>query len=195
MVCADICRYGAEDDIPPLNPLVNELNIPSRVLERNNLEILITSFNTPNGNAVTSDPSGLAEAILVPPLQTPVASTGRTGFVRYPVHKAIIVGEGIQGCMDFGRLSSALEATALGQSGAQERLIQVALSVPRDSPRTQTQDTGLISPVDIDQASAALDLFRQDVANGPAFNAKWQSSNIQTLTRFLTSDPVIESAG
>ncbi|KAI4723408.1 hypothetical protein E4T48_00246 [Aureobasidium sp. EXF-10727] len=185
-----LLRYGAEDDMPPVNPLVNELNIPSRVLEKNNLEILITTLNTPSGPTITADPSGLAEAILVPPLQTPVASSGRTGFVRYPVHKAIVVGEGIQGCMDFGRLSSALEATTLGVTGAQQGLIQVALSVPRDSPRTQTNDTGLISPVDIDQAGAALDLFRQDVANSAIFNTKWQASNIQAIIEFLASDPM-----
>jgi hypothetical protein len=183
-------RYGAEDDILPTNPLVNELNIPSRVLEKNNLEILITTLNTSNGPHITADPSGLAEAILVPPLQTPVASSGRTGFVRYPVHKAIVVGEGIQGCLDFGRISNALEATALGVSGAQQGLIQVALSVPRDSPRTQTNDTGLISPVDIDQAGVALDLFRQDVANSAIFNTKWQASNIQSIIKFLASDPM-----
>ncbi|KAH0271238.1 Metallo-dependent phosphatase, partial [Aureobasidium melanogenum] len=185
-----LLRYGAEDDIPPMNPLVNELNIPSRVLEKNNLEILITTLNTPSGPNVTADPSGLAEAILVPPLQTPVASSGRTGFVRYPVHKAIVVGEGIQGCMDFGRLSSALEATPLGVTGAEQDLIQVALSVPRDSPRTQTNDTGLISPVDIEQAGLALDLFRQDVANGATFNSKWQASNIQAIIKFIASDPI-----
>jgi hypothetical protein len=127
---------------------------------------------------------------LVPPLQTPVASSGRTGFVRYPVHKAIVVGEGIQGCLDFGRISTALEATTLGVSGGQQGLIQVALSVPRDSPRTQTKDTGLVSPVDIDQAGAALDLFRQDVANSAIFNTKWQASNIQSIIKFLASDPM-----
>jgi hypothetical protein len=183
-------RYGAEDDILPTNPLVNELNIPSRVLEKNNLEILITTLNTSNGPHITADPSGLAEAILVPPLQTPVASSGRTGFVRYPVHKAIVVGEGIQGCLDFGRISNALEVTTLGVSGAQQRLIQVALSVPRDTPRTQTNDTGLISPVDIDQAGVALDLFREDVANSAIFNTKWQASNIQSIIKFLASDPM-----
>jgi len=183
-------RYGAEDDILPTNPLVNELNIPSRVLEKNNLEILITTLNTANGPNITADPSGLAEAILVPPLQTPVASSGRTGFVRYPVHKAIVVGEGIQGCLDFGRISTALEATTLGVSGGEQGLIQVALSVPRDSPRTQTNDTGLISPVDVDQAGAALNVFRQDVANSTIFNTKWQASNIQSIIKFLASDPM-----
>ena len=183
-------RYGAEDDILPTNPLVNELNIPSRVLEKNNLEILITTLNTASGPNITADPSGLADAILVPPLQTPVASSGRTGFVRYPVHKAIVVGEGVQGCLDFGRISTALEATTLGVSGGEQGLIQVALSVPRDSPRTQTNDTGLISPVDIDQAGIALDLFRQDVANSAIFNTKWQASNIQAIIKFLASDPM-----
>lgn len=188
-------RYGAEDDILPTNPLVNELNIPSRVLEKNNLEILITTLNTASGPNITADPSGLAEAILVPPLQTPVAASGRTGFVRYPVHKAIVIGEGIQGCLDFGRISTALEATTLGVSGGDQGLIQVALSVPRDSPRTQTNDTGLISPVDIDQAGVALDLFRQDVANSAVFNTKWQASNIQSVIKFLASDPVDSITG
>lgn len=153
------------------------------------MEILITSLNT-GSIPVAADPAGLVESMLVPPLQTPVASTGRAGFVRYPVHKAIVVGEGIDGCMDFGRLSTVVESTVLGQSGAKERLIQVALSIPRDSSRgiQEHAQSSLVTPVDVDQASEALELFRQDVANGPMFNVKWRASNIESIKKSLTSD-------
>lgn len=184
-----LIRYGAEDDIPPLNPLVDTLCVPSALLQKANLEFLITSLRADPGIAV-ADPAGLVESMLVPPLQTPVASTGRPGFVRYPVHKAIVVGEGIEGCIDYGRLSTALESTVLGQSGIKERLIQVALSIPRDGSRSVQAhaDNDLVTAIDVDQAEAALRIFRQDVANGPIFNTKWQASNIETLKASLTSD-------
>lgn len=162
------------------------MNIPSRVLQTHRLEILITSINT--GSApLAADAAGLVESMLVPPLQTPVASTGRAGFVRYPVHKAIVVGEGVEGCIDFGRLSAAVESTALIQSGVKEKLIQVALNVPRDAV-PQPSAEGLISAVDIQQAALALSIFRQDVANGALFNTKWQASNIESIKKSLTSD-------
>ncbi|KAL1302902.1 hypothetical protein AAFC00_003227 [Neodothiora populina] len=184
-----LLRYGAEDDIPPLNPLVDTICIPSAFLHQHNLEFLITSYNT-SSVPLGVDPAGLADAMLVPPLQTPVASTGRTGFVRYPVHKAILVGEGIEGCMDFGRLATVVESTILGQTGAKEKLIQVVLSVPRQGPtRAESQlHSDVIFPLDIPQAADAIDLFRQDVANGPVFTAKWQASNIESIKKALSSD-------
>ena len=184
-------RYGAEDDIPPTNPLVNELNIPSRVLEKNNLEILITTLNTASGPNITADPSGLAEAILVPPLQTPVASSGRTGFVRYPVHKAIVVGEGIQGCLDFGRISAALEATTLGVSGGQQGLIQVVLSVPRDSPRTQTNDTGLIFSVRMSPTVPFLTQNGKPATFNPSSSSWLQILWILSLAMLWVSDQLL----
>lgn len=166
------------------------MNVPSRVLQRHSLEILITSLNTNLGpTGAGADPAGLVEAILVPPLQTPVASTGRAGFVRYPVHKAIVIGQGIEGCMEFGRLSDALNSTALGRSGAKEHLIQTTLSTPHNDIQSTNHSSGTISPVDIDQAGAALALFRKDVANGPAFSAQWQASNIPSLANWIASGP------
>lgn len=189
------CRYGAEDDMEPFNPLVETMNVPSRILQRHNLEILITSLNTNAGpTGAGADPAGLVEAILVPPLQTPVASTGRAGFVRYPVHKAIVIGEGIEGCMEFGRLSGAVNSTSLGRTGTKEDLIHVTLSMPHSDVQSANDSRSTISSVDIDQAGAALDLFRQDVANGPAFNAQWQASNMPTLTRWIASEADGESA-
>lgn len=166
------------------------MHVPSRLLQRHGLEILITSLNTTVTTATALDPAGLVEAMLVPPLQTPVAASGRPGFVRYPVHKAIVVAEGVEGTIDFGRISTALESTALGQTGTKERLIHAALSMPLIATTSpQKDDSGaLVSTVDIDQAGAALDLFRQDVANGPAFNAKWQGSNIDSVRKAITSE-------
>lgn len=170
----------------PLNPLVETMTVPSRLLQKHNIEILITRFNT---DAVpTADPAGLVDAVLVPPLQTPVASTGRTGFVRFPVHRAIVVGEGIEGCIDFGRLAAAVKDTVLAQSG----LIQVALSLPRDGSRSVQEQSAseVVSAIDIEQASSALSVFRQDVANGPLFSVKWKASNIESIKSSIVSDSI-----
>ena len=190
-----IARHGAEDDMSPFNPLVETMSVPSTLLQKHNLEFLITGLNTGSG-ALSVDPSGLVEAMLVPPIQTPVASSGRAGFVRYPVHKALVVGEGIEGCVDFGRLATAIENTVLGVSGAREKLIQVALSVPRDGKRSVQQhaDSDLVSAIDIEQAEGALEVFRQDVANGLLFNVKWKASNIDAIKKPMVSDYPAASA-
>lgn len=162
--------------------------IPSRVLHRNNLEILITSLNSSSGPHGESDPAGLLEAVLVPPLQTPIASTGRAGFVRNPVHRALIVGEGIEGCLEFGRFEGLLNGTLHGAEVDDDLgdNIRVAVSLPQ-RPSQQSAKHGSVTAVDIDQASSGLDVFRQDVANGVEFNTKWQASNIASLKSWLTS--------
>ncbi|KAJ9629794.1 hypothetical protein H2203_002175 [Taxawa tesnikishii (nom. ined.)] len=184
-------RYGAEDDLPPQNPLLETMYIPSRILGRNNLEILITSLNSSSGPHGEADPAGLLEAVLVPPLQTPIGFTGRAGFVRNPVHKALIVGDGIEGSLEFGRFEGLLNGTLQGSEVEDDlgQVIKAAINIPRDPTRTlqQIAQYGGVAAVDIEQASAGLELFRKDITNGPEFNAKWQVSNVQGLTSWLTA--------
>ena len=170
-----LLRYGSEDDILPQNPLLETMTIPSRVLEKNNLEILITSLNLD----ATQD-TEMVEAILVPPLQTPIAASGRAGYVRYPVHKALLVGEGIDGCMAVGKLSPLFDREeAIADL---KDLIYTTVNLPQ-----KQQEHNNTHFVDIDDAGRALNLFRENISNGPVFSEKWQSSGMPHLSQWLTS--------
>ena len=67
-----------------------------------------------------------------------------------------------------------------GRMDAHE-LLRCAVNLPL---RTQERDGTHF--VDVDDAGCALDLFRQDVSNGPVFSEKWQSSGMPLLSRWLT---------
>lgn len=178
-----LLRYGDEEEVVQSSPLIHTIHIPSPLLKRANVEILVTTLNADNVGQMTRD--GLEDAVLVPSLTTPTSAGGRVGFVRYPVHKALIVAEGITGAVQFGRLSDAV---------AENELIDVALSLPlRSSTGTKSaEETITGSSVDIDLATHALELFRTDRANGARFSKEWQTSRITTVTDWITGPAIAE---
>ena len=178
-----LLRYGGVEDAAQSSPLVQTMNIPSPVIQRNHLEILVTTLNSIGDTASMDDRTALEEAILVPPLTTPNSAGGRVGFVRYPVHKALLVAQGITGAVEFGRLPLRL---------VDGTLITAALSVPlRPSPSVKSaEEEATGTAVDIDLAQHALDLFRASKANGAEFSNEWQTSRVGTLSGWLAGQGV-----
>ena len=181
-----LLRYGQEEDSVEQSSLIETLHVPSRVLQKNNLEVLISSLNLD-----AAPDNEVLDAILVPPLQTPIAASGRAGYVRYPVHKALLVGEGIDGCMAVGRLWPLFEENMTEQST--DELVMPAINLPYG------QQNDHMRFVDVNEAKLALDLFRDDVSNGPVFSHKWQSSGMPALSQWLiaqqaSSSPDLDAA-
>lgn len=176
-----LLTYGeAEDDAmgqAGQNPLLQTLRIPSPFLRQRNVEILVSTLNA-NGNTASTNDGSLEEAILVPSLTTPTSAGGRVGFVRYPVHKAIIVTEGVTGAVQFGRYPAEL---------FDGKLISAALSVPlRQSSGAETGEQAATgSAVDIDLALHALGLFRTSRANGAKFSEEWQTSRMPAIADWV----------
>jgi hypothetical protein len=181
-----LLRYGEADEPVQGNPLVRTMNIPSPYLRRNNLELLISALNTESDISATATQASLQDAILVPSLTTPNAG-GRVGFVRYPVHKSVLVAEGLTGAIEYGRLPSA---------ATNDALIGTALSLPLRTGSTPQPlgDADTRTTVDVDLASHALGLFRSNKANGAQFSEEWQSSNVGTLGDWISGAKETPSA-
>lgn len=164
-----LLRYGERDTIAGTGP-VHTLSIPSLFLQQNRIELLLTTLSTKSDSS--GPESELVESILTPTVGTPISSSGRSSQIRYPVHKALVLADGIEGCLGLGRLLPAIRdhadlmITAVNTSGA------------------KLGSTGL-QVVDIDAAARALATFRRDVATGSSFNEQWQSSGISELTKRL----------
>ncbi|KXT11145.1 hypothetical protein AC579_4946 [Pseudocercospora musae] len=160
---------------PTNNPLVRELLIPSPMLKRWNAEILVTGINTSGLAGGGHNVKELEDSMIVPSLT--ISNAGRVGFVRYPVHRAVVVGEGVTGAVDFGRLPSILT------SGTQ---ISAALSLPlRQDRPPQTEIDG--HEVDIPLAEHALAVFRTNKANGAIFSSEWQTSRVGKVGSWIAS--------
>lgn len=85
-------------------PLYKVLYAPSRVLRAHNLEILVSTLNVNTANMLTTaSTESSAESVLVPKLQ---ATSARGTPVPYPVHKTLVVAEGLDSALAFGRFSS-----------------------------------------------------------------------------------------
>ncbi|KAF2769197.1 hypothetical protein EJ03DRAFT_99751 [Teratosphaeria nubilosa] len=183
-----LLRYGSSDDVVQHSPIVQTVHIPSPFLRRHNLEVLVSTLNA-NGSAVDQvSETEIEGATVVPPLTTPTSAGGRVGFVRYPVHKALVVAEGITGAVEYGRLPPSMEKSTL---------IHSALSLPlRPSTSPQTlEQTATDNVVDIDLATHALDLFRTSKANGTQFSKEWQTSRMPSLTEWLGGAKQFEYSG
>ena len=93
-------RYG-ESNTTVANNLLPTVSVPSRTLKDGNLEILISSLGTSSGS---SDDPIKAHTILVPTIAIRSTTTGKHTVVRYPVHKTIVCGEGVDGLQAYTRL-------------------------------------------------------------------------------------------
>lgn len=167
-----LLKYGDPDDSVPESPLVQTLNVPSRVLRKGNLEILVTTLSTNLGSRAERAESGLEDAILVPSLTTPTSPGGRMGFVRYPLHSSLVVAEGVQGAIEYGRLLPSV---------AHHGMIKPVLSLAMQ-PDSNTDSSGTLN---VDLATHALKVFRTDKANGAKFSHEWQASNLPHLLEWL----------
>lgn len=176
-----LLSYGeAEDDAmgqAGQTPLLQTLKIPSPFLRQNSIEILVSTLNV-RGDGVPIEQAPLEEAILVPSLATPTSAGGRVGFVRYPVHKAIIVTEGVAGAVQYGRLPVTL---------LDGKLVTAALSVPlRQTNGTESREQAATgNAVDVDLALHALGLFRTTRSNGARFSEEWQTSRLSTVADWI----------
>jgi hypothetical protein len=173
-----LLRYGDNEDVVQHSPLVQTMHIPSPYLKRHNLEILVSTLNADGRSVDQVTEAEIEDAILVPPLATPTSAGGRVGFVRYPVHKALVVAEGIKGAIEHGRLPRFVDRATL---------IHSALSLPlRSSTGVKSAEQAATdNVVDIDLATHALGLFRTSRANGAQFSEEWQTSRLPVLSSWI----------
>jgi hypothetical protein len=174
-------RYGDEGDYHPRNPLLETISVPSLTLQKNNLEILVTSLNVdiegPRKPSGTDSPS---DAILIPSLQTPTSASGRVTLVTYPVHKAIVVGEGLESSVAYGRYT----AESISQRIPRE-MVKVAVELPAPQNTVEPQSSKAVAAVDLDVASKALATFRESIANSVAYEHGWYRSGLPAITEWL----------
>lgn len=182
-------RYGEDGDEAPHNPLLKTILVPSRVLRNNKLEILVSNINVnANGPGRSSALDRPQDAILVPALQTPTSFSGRHTIVTYPVHKAIVAGEGLGSILSYGRFA-AREPKALP-----ERTVKVAIGISASGVDTKdSSPSNTLSLVDVDLATQALASFRESIANAMIYERGWSKSGMPALSDWLIEGTSSES--
>ncbi|KAJ5908600.1 hypothetical protein N7495_001282, partial [Penicillium taxi] len=169
-----LIRYGEiSENIN--NDLLPTITIRSPILKNGNLELLVSSIGSESDSTGTTLS---AETFLVPTVTIQTSHSGRHNVVRYPVHRSIICGTGVDGLLAFSTLigRSDLKNEAASVRGA------IELSVT-GSKRSSDR----LSFVDIQRASAALNKIRDSAQNAIEYERGWNSSGVQPVIDWLAS--------
>lgn len=147
------------------------------------MEILVSSIGSEtNPTRTTLD----ADTFLVPTVSIEAPHPSRNNIVRYPVHRSIVCGSGVDGLLAFSSL--------MGQSDLKNEVESVRgaieLSVDNKNP-----GDGRLSFVDIQRATRALDRIRESVQNATEYERGWSGSGVQPTIDWLASTSQVTKEG
>lgn len=184
-------RYGESSDTPLSNALISTVHIPSPILKSHNIEILISSLNiSPNASSPLSIQE-LYELALAPTAETPKSFQGAVQYVLYPVHKAIIVADGLADSLSLGRYLPGRDGKSPNDFGA----VQIALDLRGSVQSNPTEGVENVAVLNMEKAAEALALFRESTDNGTAYEQGWFSSGMPAVTNWLAQGVEAKAAG
>ncbi|KAJ5947927.1 hypothetical protein N7466_000942 [Penicillium verhagenii] len=169
-----LIRYGEISESIP-NDLFPTIAVRSSILKKGNLEILISAIGSgSNSTRTTLD----ADTFLVPTVTIETPHPGRNNIVRYPVHRSIVCGSGVDGLLAFSSL--------MGQSDLKNEVESVRGAIELSVDNEKSGNSRL-SFVDIERASKALDRIRESVQNATEYERGWTGSGVQPTIDWLAS--------
>ncbi|KUI61177.1 hypothetical protein VP1G_11199 [Cytospora mali] len=162
--------------------LLKEINVSSPGLNGHKLEILLTESN-PLADSTAGAFQDFEEAALVPTVDIPTSNTGRYSPVTTPVHKALLVTDGLVGAASLVKLPLLLHKDT----------IAAAVDLPGYTP----QDGSALpfTTIDVKAASQGLDAFRQSIDKGFEYERSWFKSNVPAIVTWLKSGVTLTDDG
>ncbi|KAJ9137335.1 Serine threonine protein phosphatase 2b catalytic subunit protein [Coniochaeta hoffmannii] len=162
--------------------LLPEVNVSSPGLNGNNLELLLMETN-PFDAGAEAGLEALEETVLVPTIDIP-SNTGRYTPISTPVHRALVVGDGILG-------AASLVSSPVIQ---EDSMISAVVNFPSPLPSEDTTAYPF-TVVSLPTASKALSLFRASVSNAGAYENLWYESNLPSLSHWLKTGVLSTNPG
>ncbi|KAJ0116149.1 hypothetical protein J7T55_005095 [Diaporthe amygdali] len=154
--------------------LLREMSVSSPGLNGKKLEILLTETN-PLADSTGEAFQNFEESALVPTVDIPASNTGRFTPVTTPVHKALLVTDGILGAASLANLP------LLSGKGA----ITGAVNTPGYTPADPSALP--FATIDVTAAAQGLNALRQSVDKGFEYEKLWFKSNMPSITTWLKS--------
>lgn len=173
-------RYREEVDFDQRHPLVKTLSIPSSTLLSHNLEILVQAIPIKSHLTTTGD-----HDFLVPGLEVPNSTTGRTSTILYPVHKALVYAESLQ---DIASLASSESHHAHASSQMVRGVIDAGWT---DLQQVNTAEQTL-SPINLAHAESAIDSFRKSLDMAMEYEHAWFGSGLANVSEWLVEGVNVE---
>lgn len=152
--------------------LLKDMSVSSPGLNEHRLEVLLMESN-PLADTSREAFQDFEEAALVPTVEIPTSSTGRYTPVTTPVHKTLLVTDGLLGA------GSLMNLPLLAHEGT----IAAAVNFPGYEP----EDSGALpfSTIDVQLASQGLDAFRQSLDRGFEYERLWFKSKMPAFVAWL----------
>lgn len=180
-----LLRIGEDSNDPAnhgtSNRMIQELKISSPTLNAHRLEILVMEADILSKGVGFQDDIG--DIILVPSVEIPLSSTGKYTPITTPVHKALLVGDGIIGAAALVKLPVQ----------AKSEIITAAVDLPglaqKDLDEMQFQ------LIDVALAGSALASFRESVDNAMAYERDWFKSGVPELLSWLKTGTLDRPGG
>lgn len=170
-LCLTIDRPGFKVSLDSSHPLLRTLIIPSKLLEQNKVEILLHQAVLEDERSIHPTKEILS-SLLSPSLHAQQSFSGRTTSVIYPVHKTILLENG---------LGSFLSLAGLLQSKGGKiasRLLHIVSNVNWD---VLPGDQHKVFFVNTAKALHAVQAFRENIQNSILYEREWLSSGISSL--------------
>ncbi|KAI1425895.1 hypothetical protein F5Y12DRAFT_324979 [Xylaria sp. FL1777] len=155
--------------------LLREIYVPSAAMSGHNLEILFAPAYPPLMLGKGSL-DGLEDIVLVPTIDIPASNTGRCTPITTPVHKALVVADGIHG-------AASVLSIPTSESPA---VLKYAVNMP-EYKSAETSPLPF-TPIDTNIANIGLSLVRRNISNAIEYEHLWFQSNIPKLVEWLKAD-------
>ncbi|GAW18930.1 hypothetical protein ANO14919_084130 [Xylariales sp. No.14919] len=156
--------------------ILREIHVSSATLNGHNLEILLAPTNPFPPMLEKGVIDGLQDTVLVPTVNIPTSNTNRYTPIATPVHRALVVADGIHGA------ASVLSMPTLENSN----VLKYAVNIPEYNP-AETNPLPF-TPIDTSTAIIGLGLVRRNIANAIEYEHLWFKSNIPKLVEWLKAD-------
>lgn len=152
--------------------LLKELNVSVPGMNENRLEFLLVETN-PLADASEGAIQDFEQAALVPTVDIPISSTGRYNPITTPVHKSLLVTDGLLGA------SSLMNLPFLFHEGT----ITAVVDLPGYEARDETALPFIA--IDAKTAGEGIHAFRQSLDRAFEYEKSWFKSRVPTLSTWL----------
>ena len=127
----------------------------------------------------------LKDAALVPAAETPKSYSGGMSLVTYPVHRAIVLADGLEGCLSIGRYMGAHVEGARRHVNILRIVLNLEM-IPRSEKQSDlARDLDIVST---SQAAEALEKFRETNTNASFYEQGWFASGMPPVTEWFFKD-------
>lgn len=155
-------------------PLMRTLYLPSTILYNHNLEILLQTSTAP-----AAEQEGRVQSFLVPGLETPSSFTGRYSTITYPVHKALVPVQGLDG------VRALLPSKFSAGPNVGENMVLAVIDTSWGNFNSSDEALHPLTPINLNRAEEAIATFRKSLDNSFNYEHSWFESGFPRVSAWL----------